>query len=371
MLDTISPARPIENHDDRAIAQNGGAGIGADTAQRVRQRLDDDFFGIENIVDDQADIASARVEHDDEAGIDFGLTGIVGDAEHFLQIDQRHQAVTQAHDAGTAKRFNGMLGTGTNADQFAHGQLRDGETLFVAADDQGRNDRQGQRDLDLEMAALAARRGDIDDAANLFDIIAHHIHADTAAGQIGDFRGRGKSWREDKAMDLLLGHRGELFMGGETLFERLFTDAGGVQPHAVIGDGDDDMATFMEGLQRDDAFFRLAGLDPVGRHFQAVIGGIAHHMGQRILDQFQHLAVELGIAAIHHQFDLLAEIGGDVTDNARQLAPGIADGLHPGLHDPVLQFTGDGGKTLQRNLEVFVLEAANGLHQLVPRQNEF
>ena len=41
--------------------------------------------------------------------------------------------------------------------------------------------------------------------------------------------------------------------------------------------------------------------------FQAVIGGIAHHMGERILDQVEHLAVELGLGALHLQIDLLAQ----------------------------------------------------------------
>ena len=40
---------------------------------------------------------------------------------------------------------------------------------------------------------------------------------------------------------------------------------------------------------------------------QAVVGGVAHHVRQRILDQVEHLAVEFGVGAVHLEFDLLAE----------------------------------------------------------------
>ncbi|NLS75586.1 hypothetical protein E3H11_44060, partial [Bradyrhizobium brasilense] len=42
-----------------------------------------------------------------------------------------------------------------------------------------------------------------------------------------------------------------------------------------------------------------AGGDPLGGGLQPVIGGVAHHMRQRILDQVEHLAVEPGVGAVH------------------------------------------------------------------------
>ena len=46
----------------------------------------------------------------------------------------------------------------------------------------------------------------------------------------------------------------------------------------------------------------FAGLPAASRSagvFDAVIGAVAHQMGQRILDQFEHLAVEFGLGAVH------------------------------------------------------------------------
>ena len=109
----------------------------------------------------------------------------------------------------------------------------------------------------------------------------------------------------------------------------------------------------------------------LGRRLQAVVGGVAHHVGERILDQVEHLAVELGVGAVHLQFDLLAEFAGEVAHDARQLLPGIADRLHPRLHDAFLQLGGDVGQPLQRHLELGVLVAPGDLQQLVAGQHQF
>ena len=94
-------------------------------------------------------------------------------------------------------------------------------------------------------------------------------------------------------------------------------------------------------------------------------------MGQGILDQVEHLAVEFGVGAVHLQFDLLAEFAGQVAHDPRQLLPGIADRLHPRLHDAFLQLGGDVGQPLQRHLELGILVAPRDLQQLVARQNQF
>ena len=69
-------------------------------------------------------------------------------------------------------------------------------------------------------------------------------------------------------------------------------------------------------------------------------------MGQRVLDHFEHLAVELGLGAAHLELDLLVEFGGEIAHDARQLLPGIADRLHARFHHPFLQLGGDVGEPL-------------------------
>ena len=82
-------------------------------------------------------------------------------------------------------------------------------------------------------------------------------------------------------------------------------------------------------------------------------------MRERILDQLEHLAVELGLGAVHLQLDLLAELGGEIAHDARQLLPGVADRLHARLHHAFLQLGGDVGEPLQRRLEFGILVPAH------------
>ena len=101
-----------------------------------------------------------------------------------------------------------------------------------------------------------------------------------------------------------------------------------------------------------------------------MIGAVAHQVRQRVLDQFEHLAVELGLGAMHLQVDVPAEFGGKIAHDARQLLPRIADRLHARLHDAFLQLRGDVREALQRHLEVGILMAADDLEELVARQHK-
>ncbi len=93
-------------------------------------------------------------------------------------------------------------------------------------------------------------------------------------------------------------------------------------------------------------------------------------MGERVLDEVEHLAVELGVGAVHLKLDLLAQFAREVAHDAGQLLPGVADRLHARLHDAFLQLGGDVGEPLQRHLELGVLVAAGDLQQLVAGQDQ-
>ena len=118
------------------------------------------------------------------------------------------------------------------------------------------------------------------------------------------------------------------------------------------------------------ALLRLAGGGRSRRRLDAVIGAVAHQMGERILDQLQHLAVELGLGAVHLELDLLAEIGRQIAHDARQLLPGVADRLHARLHHAFLQLGGDIRQPLQRHLEVGIFVPADDFQELIAREHQ-
>ena len=70
-------------------------------------------------------------------------------------------------------------------------------------------------------------------------------------------------------------------------------------------------------------------------------------MGQRIADHLDHLAIELDVAAVDVDQHLLAKLGRQVADHARQGDEQILDPLHAGAGDGVAHFGDDSGQTLE------------------------
>ena len=171
-------------------------------------------------------------------------------------------------------------------------------------------------------------------------------------------------------MDLRFGQLADVGLGHEALRDRLGLDALGVETAPVVGDLNNDVAAFMIGGQPDPSALRLAGGLPLLRRLQPVVGGIAHHMGQRILDEIEHLAVELGLGALHFQIDLLAELVAEIAHDARKFLPRIADRLHARLHHAFLQLGGDIREALQRPLEFGIFVTAHDLQKLIAGEHQ-
>src|SRR6185437_15622252 len=175
----------VDDHDHRAIAQNGVAGEHVDVTQFGRHRLDHDFFGVEHAVDHDAEGLAAHLRDHDKAVLGVARRTVV-DLEQLFQVHQRQQLVAQAQYGRVLDALDAVLGIGARAHQFDHRQLRNGKTVAGGFHDQRRDDRQGQGYLDGDAGPLAGHRLDVDGAADLVDIGAHHVHADAAAGHRGD-----------------------------------------------------------------------------------------------------------------------------------------------------------------------------------------
>ena len=97
----------------------------------------------------------------------------------------------------------------------------------------------------------------------------------------------------------------------------------------------------MEGPQGQRSLPRLASGNAIIGCLDSVIHRIADDMCQRILDGFKNRLIEFGIAADHLQPDFAATLLTQIADNSRQFAPDVVNRLHAGLHDTLLQLTGD------------------------------
>ena len=360
----------IDDHDHRAIAEDGVAGEHRDVTQLGRHRLDDDFLGVKDAVDDDAESLAADLSDDDEAALDFPVGVGIGPQQP-AQARQRQQLVAQPQHRRVLDALDAMIPALARAHQFDDRQLRNGEPLAARFHDQGGDDRQRQRDLDGEAQADAGDRLDVDGAADLIDIGAHHVHADAAAGNIGDRRRSRKAGREDEFVNLRFRHLLDIGFADQPLRHRLGLDARGVEAAAIVGDANDDVTAFVIGRQPDVALLGLAGGAALGRRLQTVIGRIAQHMRERVLDQVKHLTVQFGLGALQFQLDLLAEFVAQVAHDAREFLPCVADRLHARLHHAFLQLGGDIRQPLQRRLEFRIVVAAHDFEQLVAGQHQF
>ena len=159
---------------------------------------------------------------------------------------------------------------------------------------------------------------------------------------------------EDEAQHIMFAHLREFGFGRKTLGQYLGANLIHRQAPAIITDFDDDMPALMIRIQQNAPGFRLACRATISGLFQPMIPAIAHHMRERILDQFQYLAVQFGIGAAHLKINFLAQFIGQIAHQPRQLRPGIANRLHTRLHHAFLQFGSDVRQPLQghRNLAI-------------------
>src|SRR3546814_4599701 len=91
----------------------------------------------------------------------------------------------------------------------------------------------------------------------------------------------------------MVGHLLDLGGAGEAVLDDLLADLRDRQAAAVVGDAQDDVAALVPRLEADAPRLRLARGPPLLRPLDAVVERVADHVRQRILDQLQHLPVEL------------------------------------------------------------------------------
>ena len=220
--------------------------------------------------------------------------------------------------------------------------------------------------------ALAQRRVDADRAADPLDVGLDDVHADTAAGDVGDLGGGGESGLEDHRHDVAPVHLRRPGIGADAGRSRRPSRRFGStsRPAPSSETSTVDVPTLVVGPQRQGALGPLAGGDPPLGLLDAVVDGVAHQVGQRVLDRLQQAAVELGLLALHDELDLLAEPGAEVADDAGQLRPDVVDRLHPGLHDAFLQLAGDRAEPLGAADEGRVAGLDHAADQLVAGQDQ-
>ncbi|BBP74159.1 hypothetical protein PHLH7_02630 [Pseudomonas sp. Ost2] len=307
----------IEDQRHLAGAEDGRAADAAQVLEHLAEGLDHGLQFAKQLVDDQPGLLPALADHDYVAAPGTAWC----QAEMPVEGDARQGLAPQVEIALALAQ---PLGAGLHA--FGDHVQRDDEIVLADADLEAVDDRQGQRQADAEGAALAGHRVDLDHPAQLVDGTAHHIHADAAAGEVGDLFGGGEPRFENQQVDIRIA---ELRVRvHQALVDGLGQDPRGVQATAVVADFEDDHAGVVIGIEAQVAFGGLADGQALGSRLDAVVDGVAHQVGQRIGDLVDHRLVQLGLAADQAQLDILVQFLADITDHPMEAIESLADFHH-------------------------------------------
>jgi hypothetical protein len=322
-----------------------------------------------DVVDHEAERPVVRLE-DDDVGLPARRASRL-DPELCVQVDDRQESATEAVHRRPVDPLDALVGlVGVQPHEFKQAHLGNGVALPAGRDCQGRDDGQGERDLDLDRRPLARPALEVHGPADLLDVRLHHVHPDPAAREVGDTIGGREARQEHQVDKVAVGHPGGLVGGDQVGSDRLVPDPLRVDPSPVVGDLDDDLAPLVGRVQYKPALRRLAGGRPLGRRLDPVVDGVADHVGERIPDGLDDRLVQLGLLALHVEPHLLATGHGQVANDSRELAPDVSDRLHPGLHHPGLEFGREQVQPLDGAEERAIVLSGTELKDLVPGQDQ-
>ncbi len=135
------------------------------------------------------------------------------------------------------------------------------------------------------------------DARELADGVAHDVHADAAAADVGDpHRGR-EAGAEDEVEHGGVVHCGQLLVAGQPLLARFCPQARRIDAGAVVAHFDEDLIAAVVRRERDHALVGLAGGAAGGGCLETVVDGVAHQVQERIVELLDEHLVELGVVA--------------------------------------------------------------------------
>ena len=210
-------------------------------------------------------------------------------------------------------------------------------------------DGEGERQFEQERGARPGLRSNFDSTPEFLHLPANHVHADAASGDIGDLFRSGKPRFENQPERVALRDCGAVF--DQALGAGLGEDLGGIQPAAVIGDFDYDLAGLVIRGQGNAGLGSFAGRFPNVRRFDAVVHGVPDHVHERIGQSLGDGLIELGIFSAGNELHLLAGLSREVADLTGSALEKLADGDHPHGHGGSLHLTGDAGQLRQVALE--------------------
>ena len=125
--------------------------------------------------------------------------------------------------------------------------------------------------------------------------------------------------------------------GDQPAFDGALHDFFAVEAAAVVGDFDHHLIGLVKCVQANGAARRFSGSDALGGGFDAVVGGVANQMNERLGKRIENAFIQIGGLAGDFDGDVFAALLGDIANDARKAAEKLLDGNHANLHHGFLQ----------------------------------
>ncbi|MNO94390.1 hypothetical protein D3C76_860080 [compost metagenome] len=241
---------------------------------------------------------------------------------------------------------------GQNANDAVDGIERDRVLVLTALHHQRPVDRYGKRQANAEMHALPRHRVDAHGAAQLPHLFVHHVHADAAPGDLGDFFGGGKPRLQDELQHVVI--TDDAVRGEQAALDRLAPHRVQRYTGAVVADVENDVAAFAQQIEGDFPLGRLPRRQPHFNGLQAMIDGVAQHVFQRRGHAFENAAVHFTFGVVDDEVHVLAQFAGHLPDDALQTREHAFERHHARAHQAFLQFGVDAALLLQEVFRVLI-----------------
>src|SRR6478672_6006605 len=319
----------VDDEGDLAVREDGAARQGARVADLGRQRAGDQLALADEPLEDEGEAAVRSARDDDIARVRRRWV-----AERLGKVDEGEHAVVQHERPPSDHRPHRLL---RKVDRALDPLERDRERRVMRLDEERGDDRKRERQADLYGRSDAQLRGHDDRAPEAADRISHGVHADAAARDVARRLGGREAGREQELDRAHHVDRLNRIGGNQAPLCGAPRDQLGVDAPAVVAHGDDDVRAGVPSGELERARGLLAGRHALLGRLEGVVERVPDEMYQRVAERVDDGAVKFGIAPVHHELDLLAELRREIADQAWEAHEDGVDLDHAHLHDHRLE----------------------------------
>ena len=234
-----------------------------------------------------------------------------------FEAHQREDLFAQLEDFMIVHAVHIAFGQAGN---FHDGRNRHGVEAAGHVKQERLNAGERERNHQAEGGAFADFAFDLDVAFQIVEGGFHHVESDAAAGNFSDFVGGAEAGSKKQIVRFGFVEAAAIFFLQDAALDRRANHFFAIDAAAIVHDFDHDLIALVIGVERYRAARGFSGSGAFGGGFDAVVGGIADQMRERLGERVQNAFVEIGVLPGNFQGDILVAQLGHVANHAREAA---------------------------------------------------